>query len=45
MAKNLMCPAHKVTNKAYRDKYDKIFKKDKKKTTTPAVSTKGRGAV
>lgn len=29
MRENLMNTAHKVTNKAYRDNYDKIFRKDK----------------
>ena len=30
MSENLICPAHKTNNKAYRDEYDRIFKKGKK---------------
>lgn len=30
MAENLMNSAHKATNKKYRDRYDEIFRKDKK---------------
>ena len=25
-----MCPAHKTNSKAYRDEYDRIFKKNKR---------------
>jgi hypothetical protein len=39
MSENMMCSAHKASNKKYRDKYDEIFKK--LPTQTPTARTGG----
>jgi len=30
---NLMCAAHKVSTKEYREEYDRIFRKNKRKSS------------